>query len=134
MSGMFSTKQDAAAAGTLSYHMEPMLIFVSFRSISQAVSDDDRGAKSSRKDADGKKHMFILEHNLYQIPQRPLTIAITGRPARVQMAFGYFFSQRTSQSLRSCSLIEHVGLLKARNHDSFTKVDLAPDRKAWPQL
>ena len=70
--------------------MEPMLIFVSFRSISQAVSDDNRGAKSSRKDADGKKHMFVLEHNLYQIPQRPLIIAINGRPARVQMATRLF--------------------------------------------
>ena len=70
--------------------MEPMFIFVSFRSISQAVSDDDRGAKSSRKNADGKKHMFMLEHNLYQIPRRPLTIAITGRPARVLAAIRLF--------------------------------------------
>jgi hypothetical protein len=59
--------------------MEPMFIFVSFRSISQAVSDDDRGAKSSGKNADGKKHILMFEHNLYQIPRRPLTIAITGR-------------------------------------------------------
>jgi hypothetical protein len=56
--------------------MEPIFIFVSFRSISQAVSDDDRGAKSSRKNADGKKHMFMLEHNLYQVLRRPFTIAI----------------------------------------------------------
>jgi hypothetical protein len=83
VSGIFSTKQDAAAACTLPYHMEPMFIFVSFRSISQAVSDDDRSAKSSGKNADGKKHIFILEHNLYQIPRRPLTIAIIGRPTRV---------------------------------------------------
>ena len=83
MSGIFSTKQDAGAAYTLPYHMESMLIFVSFRGISQAVSDDDRSAKSSGKDADSKKHMFILEHNLYQILRRPLTIAITGLPARV---------------------------------------------------
>ena len=86
VSGIFSTKQDAAAACTLSYHMESMFIFVSFRGISQAVSDDDRGAKSGRKNADGEKHMFILEHNLYQIPRWPLTIAISGRPALVQMA------------------------------------------------
>jgi hypothetical protein len=70
--------------------MESIFIFVSFRSISQAVSDDDRGAKSSRKNADGKKHMFMLEHNLYQIPRRPLSIAITGRLARVQAAIRLF--------------------------------------------
>jgi len=80
VSRIFSTKQDAAAACTLPYHMESMLIFVSFRSISQTVSDDDRSAKNSGKNADGKKHMFILEHNLYQIRRRPLTIAITGVP------------------------------------------------------
>ena len=92
VSGIFSAKQDAAAACTLPYHMESMLIFVSFRSISQAVSDDDRSAKSSGKNADGKKHMSILEHNLYQIRHRPLTITITRRPARVQTEFGYFLS------------------------------------------
>jgi len=89
--GIFSTRQNAAAACTLPYHMESMFIFVSFRGISQAVSDDDRGAKSSRKNADGKKHMFMLEHNLYQIPRRPtIAIAITGRPARVQAAIRLF--------------------------------------------
>jgi hypothetical protein len=69
VSGIFSTKQDAAAACTLPYHMESMFIFVSFRGISQAVSDDDRGTKSGRKNADGEKHMFVLKHNLYQIPR-----------------------------------------------------------------
>jgi len=59
MSGIFSTKQDAGAAYTLPYHMESMLIFVSFRGISQAVSDDDRSAKSSGKDADSKKHIYV---------------------------------------------------------------------------
>jgi hypothetical protein len=71
--------------------MEPILIFVSFRSISQAVSDDDHGAESSRKNADGKKHMSILEHNLYQTLQRALTIAITWRSGRFGWEFGYFF-------------------------------------------
>lgn len=32
--GIFSAKEDAGAACTLSNHMEPILIFVSFRSIS----------------------------------------------------------------------------------------------------
>ncbi len=71
--------------------MESMFIFVSFRSISQAVSDDDRGAKSSRKNADGKKHMFMLEHNLYQVRRRPFTIAITWRLATVQGPIRLFF-------------------------------------------
>jgi hypothetical protein len=71
--------------------MEPIFIFVSFRSISQAVSDDDRGAKSSRKNADGKKHMFMLEHNLYQVLRRPFTIAIIRRTVPVQVAIRLVF-------------------------------------------
>jgi hypothetical protein len=99
VSGIFSTKQDAAAACTLPYHMESMFIFVSLRGISQAVSDDDRGAKSSRKNADGKKHISILEHNLYQIPLRPVTIAITRRPARVQTAKWLFLLSNVPHNL-----------------------------------
>jgi hypothetical protein len=75
--GMFSAKEDAGAACTLANDMETILIFVSFRSVSQAVGDDNRGAKSSRKNAEGEKHMSIFEHNLYQTLQRALTIAIT---------------------------------------------------------
>jgi hypothetical protein len=71
--------------------MEPMFIFVGFRSISQAVRDNGRAAKSSRKNANGKKHVFMLEHNLYQVLLRPFTIAITRRPARVQVAIRLFF-------------------------------------------
>ena len=72
VSGIFSTKQDAAAACTLPYHMESMLIFVSFRSISQAVSDDDRSAKSSGKNADGKKHIFHIGAQLIPNPATTL--------------------------------------------------------------
>jgi hypothetical protein len=68
VSGIFSTKQDAAAACALPYHMESMFIFVSFRGISQAVSEDDRGAKSSRKNADGKKHIFMIGAQLIPNP------------------------------------------------------------------
>jgi hypothetical protein len=35
--------------------------------------------------------MSVLEHNLYQILQRALTIAITWRSGRFRWEFGYFF-------------------------------------------
>jgi hypothetical protein len=71
--------------------MEPIFIFVSLRSSTQAVSDEDPGAKSSRKNADGKKHMFMVEQKLYQVLRRPLAIAITGRSGPIQVAIRLFF-------------------------------------------
>jgi hypothetical protein len=50
--------------------MEPIIILVSLRSSAQAVSDEDRDAKSSRKNAHGKKHMSMLEQKLYQVLRR----------------------------------------------------------------
>jgi hypothetical protein len=133
MSGIFSTEQDAAAACTLPYHMESVFIFVSFRGISQAISDDCRGAKSSRKNADGKKHIFILEHNLYQIPRRPWTLAISGVRPLFSVNSAIFSLSNPSQSVCSCSLIEHAGLHKKPIMIPF-KSGPGPDRKAGPQI
>ena|SRR5438552_10927907 len=109
--------------------MEPMFIFVSFRSISQAVSDDDRSAKSSRKNADGKKHIFMLEHNLYQVLRRPFTIAITRRLAPVQEANPAIFSLGIRHNRCSCSLIEHAGSHKRPIMIPFKSAP-GPNRKA----
>jgi hypothetical protein len=42
MCGMFLMKQDTRATGTFPYDMETAFIFVSLRSASQGVNDDDQ--------------------------------------------------------------------------------------------
>lgn len=102
--------------------MESMFIFVSFRSVSQAVRDDDRGAKSSCKNANGKKHMFRLEHNLYQVLRRPFTNRDhpASGPCAGRNSAIFSLDMRHNPHVRVHQL-NTPGLIKKANQDSIQK-------------